>query len=86
MRELISSQAKIMEGLSRKLASNDKILENINNRMDIFASAIKNQHSFNKMLESQIAQLAAHVPPSDKGKILGQPENLETANLSIFTM
>jgi hypothetical protein len=39
--------------------------------MDTFASAIKNQHSFNKMIESQIAQLAATVPPSDKGKILG---------------
>ena len=59
-----------MEGLSKKVATNDKILENINNRMDS-ASAIKNQHSFNKMIESQIAQLAAVVPPSDKGKILG---------------
>jgi hypothetical protein len=34
-----------------------------------------------KMIESQIAQLAADVPPLDKGKILGQPEDLETANL-----
>jgi hypothetical protein len=55
LRELISGQAKIMDGLSRKLATNDKILENINNRMDSFSSAIKNQHSFNKMIESQIA-------------------------------
>ena len=70
-----------MEGLSRKVASNDKILENINNRMDSFASAIKNQHSFNKMIESQIAQLAAAIPSSDKGKIPGQPEDLETTNL-----
>ena len=31
--------------------------------------------------KSQIAQLVAIVPPSDKGKILGQPEDLETANL-----
>jgi hypothetical protein len=31
MGELISGQAKIMEGLSKKLAFNDKILENINN-------------------------------------------------------
>ena len=64
-----------------KVATNDKILENINNRMDSFASAIKNQHSFNKMIESQIAQLAVAVPPTDKGKILGQPEDLETTNL-----
>ena len=60
-----------MEGLSRKVATNDKILESINNRMDSFASTIKNQHSFNKMIESQIAQLATAVPPSDKGKIPG---------------
>ena len=33
------------------------------------------------MLESQIAQLAASVSLSDKGKILRQPEDLETANL-----
>jgi hypothetical protein len=70
-----------MEGLFRKVATNDKILENINTRMDRFASAIKNQHSFNKMIESQIAQLAAIVPLTDKGKILGQPEDLETASL-----
>ena len=49
--------------------------------MDSFSSAIKNQHSFNKMTESQIAQLVAVVPPIDKGKILGQPKDLEIANL-----
>ena len=70
-----------MEGLSKKVATNDKILENISNRMDSFASAIKNQRSFNKMIESQIAQLAAVVPPSDKGKVSGQLEDLETINL-----
>ena len=63
------------------IATNDKILENINNKMDSLASAIKNQRSFNKMIESQIAQLAVAVPPSDKGKILGQPKDLETTNL-----
>jgi hypothetical protein len=67
--------------MSKKVASNDKTLENINTRMDTFAYAIKNQHSFNKMIESQIAQLAAAVSPSDKGKIPGQPKDLETINL-----
>ena len=33
------------------------------------------------MIESQIAQLAAAVPSANKGKILGQPEDLKTANL-----
>jgi uncharacterized coiled-coil protein SlyX len=81
LRELIAGQSKLMERLSRKIATNDKILENINNRMESFASTIKNQHNFNKMIESQIAQLAATVPPSNKGKIPRQPKDIETANL-----
>jgi hypothetical protein len=56
--------------MSKKVASNDKALENINPRMDTFASTIKNHHRFNKMLESQLAQLAVVVPPLEKGKIL----------------
>jgi hypothetical protein len=70
-----------MDQMSKKIVSNDKILENISTGMNTFASAIKNHHSFNKMIESQIAQLAAAVLPSDKGKILGQPKDLETRNL-----
>ena len=80
-RELVASQSKLLDQMTRKLTSNDKMLENIHTRMDIFASAIKNQHSFNKMLESQLAQLAAAIPPLEKGKIPDQPEDLETANL-----
>jgi hypothetical protein len=70
-----------MDQMSKKIVSNDKILENISARMDTFASAIKNQQSFNKMIESQKAQLADVVPPSDKGKIPRLPEDLETVNL-----
>jgi hypothetical protein len=69
-----------MDSLSKKLASNDKTLETINNRMDSFSTAIKNQLSFNKMLESQLQQLA-NIVSTNQGKILGQPEDLETANL-----
>ena len=41
LRELIASQFRLMEGLSKKVAINDKVLENINNRMDSFASTIR---------------------------------------------
>jgi hypothetical protein len=57
--------------MTRKVASTDKTLETISTRLDAFASTIKNQHSFNKMIESQLAQLAAVVPPLEKDKILG---------------
>jgi hypothetical protein len=81
LRELIASQSRLMDGLSKKVATNDKILKNINNKMDSFASSIKNQHIFNKMIELQIAQLTAAILLSDKGNILGQLEDLETTNL-----
>jgi hypothetical protein len=48
--------------------------------MDNFSTAIKNQLSFNKMLEYQLQQLA-NIVPANQGKIPGQPKDLETANL-----
>ena len=69
-----------MDNLSKKLASNDKMLENINNRMDNFSTAIKNQISFNKMIESQLNQIATVVPATNPG-IPSQPKGLESANL-----
>jgi len=56
---MIVNQNKVIDNMFRKIACNDKIFEYINNRMDNFTSAIKNQLSFNKMIESQISQLAA---------------------------
>ena len=69
-----------MDNLSKKLASNNKILENINNRMDNFSTAIKNKISFNKMIESHLNQIVAAVPTTNPG-IPSQPEGLEFANL-----
>jgi hypothetical protein len=76
----VLNQEKLMDSLSKKLTSDDKTLETINNRMDSFSTAIKNQLSFNKMLESQLQQLA-NIVPANQGKILRQPEDLETTNL-----
>jgi uncharacterized membrane protein YgaE (UPF0421/DUF939 family) len=75
---MISNQNKVIDTMSRKIASNDKLLENINTIMDSFTSAIKNQHSFNKIIESQISHLAASVLVTKRGKILGKPKDLET--------
>jgi hypothetical protein len=35
---------------------------------------MKNQLSFNKMIETQLAQLGASLPSSESGGIPGQPE------------
>ena len=49
------------------------MLENINTKIERLTSSINNQMSSNKMIETQIAQLAATIPVSSR-KILGQPE------------
>ena len=41
--------------------------------METFNSAMKNQLSVNKMLETQIAQLAVSLPHVNAGKLPGQP-------------
>ena len=64
LRDLVYGQAKINESLQKKLAANDKSMETIHAKMDGFSIAIKNQLSFNKMLETQLTQLAAVMPPA----------------------
>jgi hypothetical protein len=78
---MIGNQNKVIDNMSRKITSDDKILESMNNRLDSFTPAIKNQLSFNEMIQSQISQLAASVPMAKKGKIPGNPDELETTNL-----
>jgi hypothetical protein len=62
MRELILEQARINDNISKSLAFNDKVLESINVKMDSFYSTMKDQLSFNKKIESQLAQLASTLP------------------------
>jgi hypothetical protein len=42
LKDLIFVQAKTTDALSKKLAANDKILQNINVKLDGFASAFQN--------------------------------------------
>jgi hypothetical protein len=58
LKDLVLGQAKINESLNEKLTANDKILENINSQIEGLASVVKNQMSFNKMVETQLAQIA----------------------------
>jgi hypothetical protein len=81
LRDVIAGQSRLLDQITRNVASTDKTLETISTRTDAFAFAIKNHHNFNKIKESQFAQLAAVVPSLEKGKILGQPKDLETVNL-----
>ncbi|WP_228386136.1 hypothetical protein, partial [Pseudomonas helleri] len=51
-------------------------------RLDNYATAVKNQLSFNKMVENQLQQLINMGPAANQGSIPGQPiDGLETVNL-----
>ena len=75
LKDLVLGQVKINENITKKLVSNDKILENINSQIEGLTSAVKNQSSFNKMVETQLAQIATAIPIDSNGKIPAQPEN-----------
>ena len=74
MIDLLLGQAKIIENLTKKLASNDEILENINSNLEGLTFSFENQLSLNKMVENQLAQFAASILAYDFEKILGHPE------------
>jgi hypothetical protein len=44
-------------------------------KIESLSSSVKNQISFNKMIKTQIAQIATTIPVNNTGKISGQPKN-----------
>ena len=50
-------QAKVNENINKKLLANDKTLESLNIKIETLSSSLKNQLSFNKMIESQLTQV-----------------------------
>jgi hypothetical protein len=62
----------------------DKLLENINAKMDNFTVATQNQLSFNKMLDTQIQQISAAIPSQSNGDSSKTP--IRESVRSIFTV
>ena len=82
LKGLVYGQSRMTNSINKKLHAHDKTLENINAKLDEFSSVLKNQLSFNKMIETQLAQIAAAIPSYEKDRISGKPEGtMETANL-----
>ena len=71
LKNLVLGQAKINENITKKLMFNDKMLENIKSKIESLSSSVKNQLSFNKMIETQISQIAATIPVDHSGKTPG---------------
>jgi hypothetical protein len=82
LNDLVYSNGRMTNSINKKLHAHDKMLENINAKLDEFSFALKNQLSFNKMIETQLAQIAAAIPSYEKDRIPGKLEGtMETANL-----
>ena len=64
-------QVKINKNINKKLLANDKSLESLNVKLQTLSSTLKNQLSFNKMIETQLAQIAASIPPLKMGRSQG---------------
>ena len=82
MKDFVYSQSRMTDSINKKLHAHDKMLENLNAKLYKFSSILKNQLSFNKMIETQLAQIAAAIPSYEKDRIPGKPEKtMEIANL-----
>jgi hypothetical protein len=73
LKDIVRDQLRINSAVGNKLLANDKILESINSKMNNFIVVVQNQLNFNKVLETQIAQLAAALPHPNGGDFPGQP-------------
>jgi hypothetical protein len=67
LRDIIRDQVRINDEVGKKIHATDKLLENINAKLDSFTVATQNQLSFNKMLEAQIQQIFAAIPSQGSG-------------------
>jgi hypothetical protein len=68
LKDLVLSQAKIIETLKEELKINDKMLELMNFKIEGLTSSMNNQLNFNKRIETQLAQSTA-IPVVDLGEI-----------------
>jgi penicillin V acylase-like amidase (Ntn superfamily) len=70
LKDLVYSNGRMTDSINKMLHAHDKMLENINAKFDDFSSVLKNQLSFNKMIETQLAQIATAIPSYKKIEFL----------------
>jgi len=62
-------QAKINESLTKKLLAIDETQKSINIKVKNLSSSLENQLSYNKMIKTQLAQIADDVLVSESRRI-----------------
>jgi hypothetical protein len=84
LRDIIRDQLRINDEVGKKSHATDKLLENINAKMNSFTVAMQNQLSFNMMLETQIQQISAAIPSKSNRDSSKTP--FQESVRSIFTV
>ena len=74
-----------MIALAKKILANDKILQSSAVQLEGFNYVIKNQLSFNKMIETQVAQLASSCLNHKTGKVPIQLEVNPKESVNVVT-
>jgi hypothetical protein len=72
LKDIVQDQLGINLEVGKKLLANERILESIDSKMNNFTVVVQNQLNFNKVLETQIAQLAASLPHPNGRDFPGQ--------------
>jgi hypothetical protein len=75
---------RINDEVGKKIHASDKLLENINAKMDSFTVATQNQLSFNNMLKTQIQQISIEIQSQSNGDSSRTP--VKERVKSIFTL
>jgi hypothetical protein len=84
LRNIITDQVRINDKIGKKIHATNKILENINAKMDSFTVAKQKQLSFNKMLETSIQQNFVAILSPSNGDSSKSP--VQESVMSIFTV
>ncbi|KAJ1288533.1 hypothetical protein BS78_02G096200 [Paspalum vaginatum] len=79
------NQKAVKDSIIKKFLANNGILKNLSLQMETLNSAMKNQLSINKILETQIAQLATALPSLTSEKLLGQPKPPPNEHINAVT-
>jgi hypothetical protein len=85
LRGIIKDRARINDEVGKKIHDTDKVLENINAKMDNFTVATQNELSFNKIMETHIQQISATIPSQSNGDSSFKTPVQESVR-SIFTV
>ena len=79
-------QKQINDNISEKFLANNKILESLAMQLEGFNSVVKDQLSFNELIETKVTQLASSYHNHNTGELPEQSEVNPKESVNAVTM